>query len=70
MPGGAAVACRPNDGNMPVSPRLAYEQGAAEIEQRALDGALTIAQVRQEMVQLRERLGVSTADIQRWAAGA
>lgn len=49
-------------------PPAAYVAAMNDIEQRALRGELTLAQVRQEVFTVRERFAVEPALVAYWAA--
>lgn len=58
----------------PISPAPlpppAYTAAMDDIEARAQRGELTIAQVRREILALRESLGIEAVDVARWAIQA
>lgn len=53
-----------------IEPPPEYEAAMADIEQRAIQGRLTLAQARYEIFTLRERFACKPGTVMQWAAAS
>jgi hypothetical protein len=61
------MSTEPNSASSKQHPPADYEAAMADIEQRAAQGMLTLAQAKREIFELRERFAANAGVVAWWA---